>query len=435
MTITTAEIPARIDVNARFQESRLAEVGRIQDLMSVEGQQAYMAEQTARFDERVAKGELVKLGDGRYQSTGGWDQGEVWTVRSVNGQSLVLPEHGLDTMEGGKARLYTAVPYWHGLGQLIPGGISDVAAVIKLGGLNVPAVHLPAPAYTYKGIQHEVPGKFHVINGDTGAYWGTVGKVHKNVSVETSFAFMQNLVDDGEVIWETAGLMGEGRKVFISCKLPQNIVVDADGVNDYTEMFLVVQDARDGSTGYKAMITPWRPGCGNTNRFALRDAVAVVNLRHTSGLAGRIEQARTTLGMTIKYADAFAAEETALARTETTLAEFEAVMAEIFADGNEHTYGQVFSGRKLADEGTRTRLANDRREDDLVERFGIESGRVGQTLFAAEQAYTGHLDWGLVRKGTDAAAKWQNRIEANLAGDDDQSKSKAHGRLMLLTNR
>ena len=58
--------------------------------------------------------------------------------------------------------------------------------------------------------------------------------------------------------------------------------------------------------------------------------------------------------------------------------------------------------------------------------------RVGTTLYATEQAYTGHLDWGKVRKGTDAAAKWQARIEASLAGEDGETKNRAHGRLLQL---
>lgn len=436
MTITAE--PTRTDVNAAFQAERLAQVGRIERLMSAEGQAEAIAEQVKNFEARVAKGELVDLGSGRYQSTQGWDQGEVWTVRAINGQSLVLPEHQLDVDEiTGRARLYSAVPAWHGLGQVIPGGITSVEDVIRLGQLDVPAVSIPVAPYTYQGIQHEVPGQFHVINGNTGEFWGSVGKVHKNVDVRTSFAFMQHIVDEGDVTWESAGLMGGGRKVFISCKVPGGIVVDADGVNDYTELFLVVQDARDGSTSYKAMVTPWRPLCGNTNRFALRDAVSTVSLRHTVGLPSQLDKARATLGMTVTYREAFAAEETALARTAIKMAEFEALMADISADGRKDAdlSGRVFGARDRAEESNRTKLANNRREDDLTERFAVESGRVGRSLYAAEQAYTGYLDWGLVRKGETPADRWLGRVQANLAGTDDDAKTKAHAKLLTLTNR
>ena len=421
-----------VDVNAAFDAERMAQVARITDLRSEEGAARYIAEQTARFEQRVQAGELVKLSEGRYQSTQGWDRGEVWTVTNANGASLVLPEHGLDLMEGGKARLYTATPAWHGLGQVIPGGISDVADVIRIGGLDVPAVSVPCPEFTIPGLpgKHAAPGQFGVFNGNTGEFWGMVGKVHKNIPVETSFAFMQHVVADGSVIWDTAGMMGGGRRVFISCKLPNGIVVDAEGVADYTDLYLVVQDARDGSSSYKIMLTPWRPKCQNTNRFALRDAVAVAPLRHTTGLPGRIEQARKALGMTVKYAEEFAAEGTALARAAVTTAEAEQLLAEFFTV--EAGGVGVFGGRDKAQESTRTRLANDRREDDLTERLGTEFARVGRTLYAVEQAATGHLDWGKVRTGSSDVDRWQARIEASLAGADDNLKSKVHARLLTL---
>lgn len=441
----------QIDVNAGFAAERSAQQAQVTAFNAeaaaynatpvAERQAEADAAQLAKFNERVAKGELADLGGGRYQSTQGWDRGEIWNLRkssTSDRQLLVMPEHGLDTDElTGRAKLYSAVPAWHGLGSVIPGGITSVDDVIKLGQLDVPAISIPVPAYRVPGIKgqtFEAPGQFIVANGSTGEFWGMVGKVHKNIPVRTSFEFMQSIVDQGEVTWESAGLMGGGRKVFISCKVPGGIVVDAGGVEDYTELFLVVQDARDGSTSYKAMVTPWRPLCSNTNRFALRDAVSTVALRHTSGLEGQLDKARKTLGLTVAYREAFAAEETALARTAIKAAEFEALMAGIFADGKreDDLSGRVFGARDRAGESTRTKLANDRREDDLMERFGTETGRVGRTLYAAEQAYTGYLDWGLVRKGATPAERWLGRVQDNLAGTDDQAKSKAHGRLLQL---
>lgn len=425
-------VSTRTDVNAAFAAERTAMVGRIESLKTDAGRAAYVAEQTARFDARVQAGELVKLGDGRYQSTQGWDRGEVWTVRDVDGTQLVLPEHGLDLMDGGKARLYSATPAWHGLGQVIPGGITDIDDVIMLGGLDVPAVSVPVPEFTIPGLpgKHAAPGQFGVFNGSTGEFWGMVGKIHKNVPVRTSFEFMQHVVDDGSVTWESAGLMGGGRRVFICCKLPEGITIDADGVNDYTELYLVVQDARDGSSSYKIMLTPWRPVCQNTNRFALRDAAAVAPLRHTTGLPGRIEQARKALGMTVDYAAKYAAEGELLVHAAATVAEAEALLSEFFTV--EAGGVAVFGGRDKSQESKRTGLANDRREDDLMQRWAVETGRVGENLYAVEQVVTGHLDWGKVRTGSDDLDRWHARIEASLAGADDTLKSRAHARLLTL---
>ena len=187
MTTTTE----RIDVNAGFA-----------------------AKQLASFEARVANGSLVDLGNGRYQSTEGWDRGEVWTLRqssTADRQMLVMPEHGLDIDEvTGRAKLFSAVPAWHGLGQVIPGGITSIDDVIRLG---IGAEHY---GMIWTGL-HAVPGQFAIFNGTSGEFWGMVGKVHKNIDVRASFEFMENLAGEG-VVWESAGLMGSGRRVFISAK-------------------------------------------------------------------------------------------------------------------------------------------------------------------------------------------------------------------------
>ena len=438
MSIETAEY---VGVNEQFAAERMAQVGRIERLMSEEGQREYIAEQTKNFDARVAKGELVKIGEGRYQSTQGWDRGEVWEVRSVGGQSLVLPQHGLDIDPVTKrARLYSAVPAWHGLGQVIPGGITSIDDVIRLGGLDVPAVSVPVPDYTVPGLvdaegaprAFKAPGQFIVSNGLTGEFWGIVGKVHKNIDVRVSFEFVEKLLGQMGITWESAGMMGGGRQVFISCRVPAGMIIDRGGLDERQELFIIIQDTRDGSGSYRVLISPWRPLCQNTNRFALEQAVSVVKLRHTTGLPGQLEKVRRVLGLTVKYAEEFAAEETTLARAETTLREFRELMAELSADGkrDEDLSGRVYGARKHGDETARTKGANDRREEDLEARFAEETERTGRTLYAAEQAYTGHLDWGKVRKGDSPAARWQARIEASLDGDDDGLKTKAHARLM-----
>jgi phage/plasmid-like protein (TIGR03299 family) len=448
--MSTATTTSPVDVNAAFAAERArqqadvtaynTEATAFNALSQEERGAQSLSTQQARFDERVKSGSLVQVSPGRYQSTEGWDRGETFELRQGtigDRQMLLMPEHGLDMDEvTGRAKLYTAAPAWHGLGQYIPGGVTDIDEVIALGQLDVPAVTIPVPDYRIKGLagKFSAPGQFLIANGNTGEFWGMVGKVHRNVPVRGSFEFLENLLGQAGITWESAGLMGGGRRVFISCKVPSGVTIDAEGINERGELFVVVQDARDGSAAYRAMVTPWRPLCQNTNRFALRDAVSTVALRHTSGLQGRLEQARMTLGMTVKYAAEFGAEETLLARTTTTMAEAESLLAEFFTEKDKGA--AVFGGRNKPEESTRTRLANDRREDDLNERMGTERGRVGTSLYMVEQAATGYLDWGKVRKGTDAAAKWTARIEASLAGDDDTRKTGIHKRLMeVATNR
>ncbi|MDG9706557.1 hypothetical protein QC029_30640, partial [Streptomyces sp. DH37] len=96
MTITTDVT----DVNAAFATER-AEL--------IDAARAW----EARLAERIARGEVERLADGRYRVLTGWDRG---VILSATG----MPQHGLD-MTGDRAALYSAVPAWHGLGQIIPG--------------------------------------------------------------------------------------------------------------------------------------------------------------------------------------------------------------------------------------------------------------------------------------------------------------------------
>jgi phage/plasmid-like protein (TIGR03299 family) len=425
------------DVNAEFAGERADLIGRVQNWNEGGGREQALAESQAAFDRMVAQGTFVDLGGGRYQQTTGMDKGECWTLTRPNklGQLMAMPEHGLDEMDGGRVRLYTAVPAWHGLGQYIPGGTEDIEDVVKLGGIDFDIIRLPAPAYEYDGQLHEVPGLFHQVRGDNGAYLGTTGRIHRNIHPRDAMAFMQNIVGkDKPLTWESAGALKGGAKVFVSAKLPEGIVVDAEGVSDYQDLFLVVLDDRAGGASFQGMMTPWRPLCSNTNRFATRDAVSRIRLRHTTNLPDHVKQARDLLGLTFQYAEAFAAEETALARTNTSITEFRELMGELFAAEarKDDPAGRVYGGRLRDAESKLGRAANDRREADLEERWGTEKNRVGETLYAAEQAYTGHLDWGITRKGDSPAARWQARIAASLEGEADELKTRAHSRLLQL---
>ena len=111
------------DVNERFAAERRAQ------LTQAAGRQVDL-------DRRVADGRLVPLGGGRYRvnDPGSWDDGEVWTL--TDGQ--VRPQAGLDVTTGQPA-LYTAVPAWHQLGTVIPGGsFTSFASCVFIWPIAVP---------------------------------------------------------------------------------------------------------------------------------------------------------------------------------------------------------------------------------------------------------------------------------------------------------
>ncbi|MGW0582398.1 DUF932 domain-containing protein [Streptomyces sp. NPDC002920] len=372
------------------------------------------------FQARIDRGEIRPLGGGQYECLTGWDRGEVFTVaRNALGEiDAIVANHGLDTRADGTIALYASSPAWHGLGQIIPGGTTDIDDVLSKGGLDFTVTTVPA-LYQWNGEVHEHADQFHTVRTDTGAPLGVVGRRYAPIQNRNAFEFLQELVGRFDVIWESAGVIRGGKRVFISIRLPDTVTVDADGIGDLIVPYVAVMNDHSGQGQFQCVVTPWRPVCGNTERFAVRDAVTRWAVRHTAGATNQIKEARRTLGLSMQYFEHFAAEETALARTDLAVADFHQVIADLWP---------------LDDDATDQKKTNyAARLGALDDTFRTESERVGRTAYAAERAITGYLDHVTPRRPPKSMTEEIARAAAALEGADDDTKTKAHKRLLLLT--
>jgi phage/plasmid-like protein (TIGR03299 family) len=397
------------DVNAAFAAERADQIPAA-------------AARQADTDAQVAAGRLVPLGGGRFRinDPGSVDDGEVLIQRDAQ----LLPQHGLDTSRG-QAALYTAVPAWHALGNVVPGGTSDVEQVLRLGGIDFDVARRPVQfRNSINGPNLMLPDHFVTVRTDTGAGLGVVGARYEVLQNRDAFGFLSDLVDRYDVVWESAGALRDGRRVFIAMRLPDTVTIDAAGVADEIVPFIVALNSHDGSSLFHVVVTPWRPVCANTERFALRDAQARWGVRHTRNARDRIAEARRTLGLSVRYFQTFAAEEEALAHTELAVAGFRRVVDDLWAPPD-------------ADAPTRARTNHARRVGELTDLYTVNAARLGNTAYAAERAITEYADWrkqirptGSLR-GNHLAA----RATSVLEGADDDLKSRAHRRLLTLTRR
>lgn len=356
------------------------------------------------FDERRAmidSGRVTRRDDGVYVYA---DKAEVFG------------REGLDTTLG-EAALYSAVPAWHGLGNIIDGGISDIDEVLRLGGIAY-KVEKRAVRYGFGNEIRTAPDHFVTVRDDTGDALGTVGTRYEVIQNRSLFTFLEDLVARHGVIWESAGALRGGRKVFVCMRLPRNVVVDAGGLGEEIIPFICAINSHDGTSKAETVVTPWRIVCGNTERFAVRDASARWGIRHTAGALDRILEARRTLGLTVNYLDEWAAEETALARTDLAVAEFHKVIEDLWPMDDDAT--------------DRSRGIADRRRGRLAAMFTTESERAGRTAYAAERVITDYLDHVAPRRPGKSMSEEIARATAALEGADDDIKSRAHKRLMRL---
>jgi phage/plasmid-like protein (TIGR03299 family) len=326
--------------------------------------------------------------------------------------------HEIDNSKGFDA-FYGRSAAWHSLGQIVPDGVSAQEALV-LAGLDYDVVKAPAGYQTEGGVFVPVPDKFTTYRTDTGAPLGVVGKVYTPVQNRDAFKFLDNLVDDGDALIETAGALRGGRKVFVTMAMPQTYILDPNGAADKIKTYLAVCNSHDGSSPLTAIVTPTRIVCANTERAAIRNAKSKWTIRHTTNATKGIDEARKALGLTFDYMDAFAAEAEALIEQEMTAYEFDRLIADVFPLD--------------ADATDRTKAFHSERRDTLHHLFAEAATQenIAGTKWAAEQAVVEYLDWfSPVRpRGgkSDAEARGENVIE-DAFGD---VKTDVHSRLLAV---
>lgn len=195
---------------------------------------------------------------------------------------------------------------WHGLGQIVEQYPTSEEA-IKFAGLDYDVVKSPlftkgsGIIETAKGIEIcnnelEVPNYFANIRSDNNAVLGVVGKDYHIVQNREAFNFFDAIVGDVDgILYETAGALGNGERIFITAKLPDYIRV-GNG-DDVTEKYIFLTTSHDGSGSITAAFTPIRIVCQNTLNASLRNMSNVVRIKHTAGAKQRLEDAHKVMGL------------------------------------------------------------------------------------------------------------------------------------------
>ncbi len=195
---------------------------------------------------------------------------------------------------------------WHGLGQIVD-QYPTSAAAIRYAGLDYEVAK--APLFTKgAGIIHtangmevgnselDVPNYFANIRTDNNTVLGVVGADYHIVQNREAFAFFDAIVGGGDgILYETAGALGQGERIFITAKLPDYIRV-GNG-DDVTEKYIFLTTSHDGSGSITAAFTPIRIVCQNTLNASLRCMSNVVRIKHTAGAKQRLENAHKVMGL------------------------------------------------------------------------------------------------------------------------------------------
>lgn len=201
---------------------------------------------------------------------------------------------------------------WHNLGQIVEAHPTSEEA-IKFAGLDYEVEK--SPLFTKgsgiientNGIEItsselEVPNYFENIRTDNNTVLGVVGKDYHIVQNFEAFSFFDAIVGGGNgILYETAGALGNGERIFITAKLPDYIRV-GNG-DDITEKYIFLTTSHDGSGSITAAFTPVRIVCQNTLNASLKNMSNVVRIRHTVGAKERLEDAHKVMGLANKLSN------------------------------------------------------------------------------------------------------------------------------------
>ena len=198
---------------------------------------------------------------------------------------------------------------WHNLGQIVTGAQTAAEAIelahldfeVKLKSLFIDKYDSPLQSELVlnpKRLQEH----FATMRTDTGDVLGVVQKRYHIVQNKDVFSFFDNVIDTEEdAIFETAGALGLGERIFLTAKMPHHI--DIKGIDDPTEVYILLTSSHDGSGSIVAGITPIRVVCNNTLNAALHGLKNKISIRHTANAKHNIKEAHKLMGITNMYVD------------------------------------------------------------------------------------------------------------------------------------
>lgn len=197
---------------------------------------------------------------------------------------------------------------WHRLG-IVTEDVLTAADAIIAAGLDWEVVKEPVLGsrliHNEDGLgtlTYPIPNRFALIRKTDGNVMSIVSDVYKPFQNRGAFQFMDNLVDDGSAKYETAGSLRGGKVIFATMHVPTDILI---GGQDRHEMYLLLRTTHDGSGRISVYVVMVRVVCMNTLTYAIDGATHEWGVTHTADVAGKIDAARNSLGLSFKYADAF----------------------------------------------------------------------------------------------------------------------------------
>lgn len=313
--------------------------------------------------------------------------------------------HELSFQDNRVEAMYAERPAWHNLGTVL-----DHAPTSELA---IKAAHLDwrvgmRDLWTSDGVK--CPHNFATVREDTGEILGVVSARYRIIQNHEAFDFLDGLIQDGLMKYESAGALRGGRSVWLLGRMP-SVDVIADG--DASLRYVLFSTSHDGTASIHACPTSVRVVCANTLRLATRGDAG---FSHTGDIKTKLEVARKFLSQFDEQFTLFRDEARVLASKRFTLDQSTKYLKTLFPEVVEPSRAKTIRDQKV--ESVRDRQRGAHQQIDSIK----------GTWWALFNSVTESIDHDGGRKGRGADRQREvaeSRFLSNVDGVGADFKAKA----------
>lgn len=235
-------------------------------------------------------------------------------------------------------------PAWHGLGEVVQDAPS-VEEGLRLAKADWEVETVPLFVQQDSQFNKIDCGKA-VVRKDTGVVMAAVGPRWTPLQNVDAFKWFEPFVQSGEAELHTAGVLCEGRKVWVLAKLAKlaNSVIAGE---DEIAKFVMLSNSHDGKNAVRVGFTPIRIVCANTLALAHSANVSkLIRVCHNPKVKQNVDDIREIMSLADAEFEATAEQFRALQRKGINQADLRAYVKIVLGAGN------------TPDAGLKTRIKN-----------------------------------------------------------------------------
>ena len=312
---------------------------------------------------------------------------------------------------------------WHGLGTYVEGQAMTAAQAIEAAGLDWEVVtepvyrSIPAGDFSFPSTHFkEIEGKRAVVRQDTDEVFGIFSDRFTPAQNLTCFDLIDAVIGSGDATFHTVGSLFAGRRVWMLCKLQGDYKMDN---GEKLESFILLDNSHDGTAALRMRLTSVRVVCSNTLGAATSSRAAFA-ARHTSGIMGRVSEARDLLGLRDAYMQRLIEDANRIAEQAWSHDEMK-----------DMTYKLLDLAPDVAidmQRGIKAPAAN-----KMLDLFYLGEGNRGETRWDALNAVTEYLDYSAGSRSIDSVDSTEDAVVSRrlqnswLGSGGEQMRAKAWG--------